>query len=68
MFATRFDLAGGCAILRAERADVVVLRTDNLDRTLRPGVAELLRLTEGPRARRANERTSLPKALRARRS
>ena len=56
VFATPFDFARGYTILRGERADVLVLRTEHLDRSLPPGVAELLRLPEGPRVRRANER------------
>jgi hypothetical protein len=60
VFAAPFDTRRGYAILRSARADVLVLRTEDLDRTLPVGAAELLGLSQPPSVLRANERDLTP--------
>jgi hypothetical protein len=56
VFAQPFDHERGHCILRSPRADVLLLRTEDLDRTLPGAIAELLSLQAEPAVLRDNER------------
>ena len=60
VFDQPFDRERGYTILRSRRADVLLLRTEDLDRTLPAAVAELLGLAEEPALLRDNERVHTP--------
>jgi len=62
VFAHPFDRARGWEILRGERADVLVLRCEDLDRTLGPALRSFLGLPREPAVVRDNVRAAGPDA------